>query len=180
MLVNAASGSLDSAAVQIARHFGAEVTGVCSTSNLEFVKSLGADKVIDYTKADFAQGEETYDIVFDTVGKSSYTQSKGVLRESGIYLSPVLRLRLLLQMIWTSLVGHKQAKFSATGLRPAQEHRGLIKELESLYEKGSLKNVIDRRYSLAQAAEAHRYIDTGHKKGNVVLMMASKSGMTGA
>ena len=177
VLVNGAAGSLGSAAVQIARHFGAEVTGVCSTSNLELVKSLGADKVIDYTKTDLTQAEDTYDIIFDTVGKSSFPRCKGLLRGNRVYLSSVLKLPLLFQMIWTSRAGRKKAKFSATGLRPVEELRGLLKELESLYKKGKLKTVIDRRYPLELATEAHRYVETGHKRGNVVLTIASMHGV---
>lgn len=173
VLVNGAAGSLGSAAVQIARYLGAEVTGVCSTSNLEFVRSLGADKVIDYTETDFTQAEDAYDIIFDTVGKSSFSRCKGVLRENGVYLSPVLKLPLLFQMIWTSRFERKKARFSATGLRPGEELRGLLKELESLYAKGRLRTVIDRCYPLERTAEAHRYVDTGHKRGNVVLTITS-------
>jgi NADPH:quinone reductase-like Zn-dependent oxidoreductase len=177
VLVNGAAGSLGSAAVQIARHFGAEVTGVCSTSNQEFVWSLGADKVIDYTETDFTQAEDDYDIIFDTVGKSSFSRCRSVLREDGAYLSPVLKISLLFHMVWTSRFERKKARFSATGLRPVEELRGLLKELVSLYKKGKLKTVIDRRYPLELATEAHRYVDTGHKRGNVVLTIASVHGV---
>ncbi len=176
VLINGASGSLGTSAVQLAKYFGAEVTGVCSTTNLEMVKSLGADKVIDYTKADFTKTRETYDLIFDTVGKSSFSRCKGSLTQKGVYLSPVLGLPLLLQMLWTSMNGSpafggagKKAKFSATGLRPASELRKLLQELKELIEAGQLKSVIDRRYTLKQTAEAHRYVDKGHKKGNVVI-----------
>jgi NADPH:quinone reductase-like Zn-dependent oxidoreductase len=172
VLINGASGSLGSAAVQIAKYFGAEVTGVCSTTNLEMVKSLGADKVIDYTKEDFTKTGQTYDIIFDTVGKSSFSRCKGSLRENGVYLSPVLSLPLLSQMIWTSKVGSKKAKFSATGLRPVSELRVLLNELKECIEAGKIKSIVDRSYSLKQTAEAHRYIETGHKKGNVVITVA--------
>jgi NADPH:quinone reductase-like Zn-dependent oxidoreductase len=169
VLINGASGSLGSAAVQIAHYFGAEVTGVCSTANLEMVKSLGADKVIDYTKEDFTKTGQTYDIIYDTVGKSSFSRCKGSLRENGVYLSPVLSLPLLFQMIWTSKVGNKKAKFSATGLRPPSELRVLLNELKEAIEAEKIKSVIDRSYPLEQTAEAHRYIDKGHKRGNVVI-----------
>ncbi len=174
VLVNGASGSLGSAAVQIAKYFGAIVTGVCSTANVEMVRSLGADQVIDYTKVDFTQQRKTYDLIFDTVGKSSYRASKKALTPDGIYLSPVLRLSLLLHMLWTSKLASRRAKFSATGLRPASELRTLLNELKALFEAGKLKSVIDRRYPLEQAAKAHCYIDTGHKKGNVVLSIVSE------
>ncbi|MFB2979537.1 NAD(P)-dependent alcohol dehydrogenase [Microseira sp. BLCC-F43] len=172
VLINGASGSLGSAAVQIAKYFGAEVTGVCSTTNLEMVKSLGADKVIDYTKEDFTKTGQTYDIIFDTVGKSSFSRCKGSLRENGVYLSPVLSLPLLFEMIWTSKVGSKKAKFSATGLRPVSELRVLLNELKECIEAGKIKSIVDRSYPLKQTAEAHRYIETGHKKGNVVITIA--------
>lgn len=175
VLVNGASGSLGSAAVQIAKYFGAIVTGVCSTANVEMVRSLGADQVIDYTKVDFTQQRETYDLIFDTVGKSSYRESKKALTSDGIYLSPVLRLSLLLHMLWTSKLASRRAKFSATGLRPASELRLLINELKVLFEAGKFKSIIDRRYPLEQAAKAHCYVDTGHKKGNVVLSIVSEA-----
>lgn len=172
VLVNGASGSLGSAAVQIAKYFGAEVTGVCSSANLELVKSLGADQVIDYTKEDFTGSGKSYDIIFDTVGKRSFSECKGSLAENGVYLSPVLGLPLLFQMIWTSKVGRKKAKFSATGLRPATELRILLNELKALIEAGKIKSIIDRRYPLDQTAAAHKYVDGGHKKGNVVITVA--------
>ena len=169
VLINGASGSLGTAAVQLAKHFGAEVSGVCSTANVELVQALGADQVIDYTKIDFTRAGQTYDIIFDTIGKSSFSRSKSVLKPTGLYLSPVLGLSLLLQMMQTSIIGTKKAKFSATGLLPVPELRKMLDELKEIIEAGQLKSVIDRRYALEQAAEAHRYVDTGRKKGNVVL-----------
>lgn len=171
VLINGASGSVGTSAVQLAKFLGAEVTGVCSTTNVEMVKSLGADKVIDYTKDDFTKNGETYDVIFDTVGKSSFSRCKDALTPNGVYLSPVLGLPLLLQMLWTSKIGSKKAKFSATGLRPVSELRMLLKELRELIEAGKIKSVIDRRYPLEQTAEAHRYVEKGHKKGNVVIMI---------
>jgi NADPH:quinone reductase-like Zn-dependent oxidoreductase len=169
VLINGASGSVGTAAVQLAKYFGAEVTGVCSTANLELVKSLGADKVIDYTKEDFTQTGQTWDIIFDTVSKSSFSRCKGSLTQKGLYLSTVLELPILLQMLWTSKLGSKKAIFSATGLRPVPERLSFLKELIGLFEAGKLKPVIDRRYPLEQIAQAHRYVDKGHKKGNVVI-----------
>lgn len=169
VLINGASGSLGSAAVQIAKYFGAKVTGVCSTTNLEMVKSLGADKVIDYTKEDFIKTHQTYDIIFDTVGKSSFSRCQSSLKDGRVYLSPVLSLPLLLQMMWTSKIGSKKAKFSATGLRPVSELRVLLNELKEVIEAGKMKLVMDRSYPLQQTAEAHRYIEQGHKEGNVVV-----------
>ena len=171
ILINGASGSLGTAAVQIASHLGADVTGVCSSVNIEMVKSLGANQVIDYTKDDFTKGSKSYDIIYDAVGKSSFCKSKNSLTTNGIFLSPVLSLPLLLQMLWTSKIGYKKAIFSATGLRSPLELRVLLNELNELFEAGKLRSVIDRKYSLAEAADAHRYVDLGHKKGNVVIMV---------
>ncbi|MFK7809314.1 MAG: NAD(P)-dependent alcohol dehydrogenase [Saprospiraceae bacterium] len=169
VLINGASGSLGTAAVQIAKHFGAEVTGVCSTSNLEMVKSLGADNVIDYSIEDFTKIEKTYDIIYDTVGKSSFTKCKPLLSKNGIYMSPVLGFPLLFQMIKTSIMGSKKALFSATGTLSTEKIKSLLQEIKLLMETAQLKSVIDKRYSLAQVSDAHRYIDRGHKRGNVVI-----------
>lgn len=170
VLVNGASGSLGSAAVQIANHFGAEVTAICGPSNQEWVRTLGADQVIDYTKDDFRKTGKRFNIVFDTVGKSSFSECKSLLTDNGVYLSPVLNLSILFQMLTTSFFGSKKAKFSATGLRPVKDLRVLLEELVALFEEGEIKTVIDRRFSLEEAVSAHRYVDAGHKKGNVVLV----------
>lgn len=169
VLINGASGALGTYAVQLAKHYGAEVTGVCSTSNIEMVKSLGADHVIDYTHQDFTQNAGTYDIIFDTVGKSSFSKSKRALTPNGVYLSPVLNFRLLLQMMWTSKLSKKKARFSATGMLPAAERLMFLKELKRLFKSGKIKSIIDRRYPLEDIVEAHRYVDTGRKRGNVVI-----------
>jgi NADPH:quinone reductase-like Zn-dependent oxidoreductase len=169
VLINGASGSLGTAAVQLAKFFGAEVTGVTSTRNAGLVKSLGADHVIDYTKKDFTKVNERFDVVFDTVGKSSFSKSKKILSESGLYVSPVLKFSLLLQMMRTSVFGKKKAKFAATGLRSDAELKSMINELVEIFKEGRLKTVIDRQYPLEKVAEAHRYIAAGHKKGNVII-----------
>jgi NADPH:quinone reductase-like Zn-dependent oxidoreductase len=169
VLIYGASGSVGAAAVQLARYYGAEVTGVCSTTNLEWVKSLGADQVIDYTQEDFTENGKTYNIIFDTVGKCSFSGCKGSLTESGVYLTTVPMPRTMLQVLWTSIAGGKKAKFAATGLRPAGKKTKDLLFLTELIEAGKLKAVIDRRYSLEQMAEAHRYVEKGHKKGNVVI-----------
>jgi len=169
VLINGASGSVGTFAVQLAKYFGAEITGVCSTSNLELVKSLGADKAIDYTKEDFTKSGETYDIIFDTVGKSSFSRCKGSLTQRGVYLTTVPTLAILLQMLWTSKIGSKKAMIAFTGLRPQSEKTKDLIFLTELIEAGKLKPVIDRRYPLEQIAEAHRYVEKGHKKGNVVI-----------
>ncbi len=133
------------------------------------VKSLGADKVIDYTKADFSRTGQTYDVIYDTVGKSSFSRCKSSLKQRGIYLTTVPTLAIILQTLWASKMGSKKAKFSATGLRPVPERLIFLKELIELIEAGKIKSVIDRRYPLEQTAEAHRYVEKGHKKGNVVI-----------
>ncbi|MCD4844297.1 MAG: NAD(P)-dependent alcohol dehydrogenase [Methanosarcinales archaeon] len=163
VLINGASGSVGTAAVQLAKYFGAEVIGVCSTANLELVKSLGADTVIDYTKEDFTKTGLTYDIIFDTVSKSSFLRCKSSLKQRGIYLDTYPTLGTILPNI-----GSKKAMFASTGLRPLNEKTKDLIFLKELIEAGKIKSVIDRRYPLEQIAEAHRYVEKGHKKGNVV------------
>jgi len=172
-LIYGASGSVGAAAVQLARCFGTKVTGVCSTANLEMVKSLGADSVIDYTQEDFTKNGKTYDIIFDTVGKRSFSECKGSLTDEGIYLATVPTLVIMLKALWPLKSGGKKVKFAAAGLRPAREKIKDLVFLTELIEAGKLKAVIDRRYPLEQMVEAHRYVETGHKKGNVVITVAS-------
>ncbi len=169
VLIYGASGSVGTAAVQLAKYYGAEVTGVCSTSNLEWVKSLGADQVIDYTQEDFTENGKTYDIIFDTVGKRSFSECKGSLTDEGIYLATVPTPVMMLQALWTAIAGGKKVKFAATGLRPAEEKTKDLVFLTELIEAGKIKAVIDRCYPLEQIAEAHSYVEKGHKKGNVVI-----------
>jgi len=166
VLIYGASGAVGTYAVQLAKYFGAEVTGVCSTTNLEMVKSLGADKVIDYTKEDFSRSGETYDIIFDTVGKISYSGCVRSLKKKGIYLMGNPMLLKIVRGLWTSMTSSKKVKFGLASSRT--EDLIFIKEL---IEAGKIKSVIDRRYPLEQMAEAHRYVETGHKKGNVVITL---------
>ena len=161
VLIFGASGSVGTFAVQLARYFGEEVTGVCSTTNIEMVKSLGADKVIDYIKEDFTKSSQTYDIIFETVIKTSFSRCKGSLKQRGVYLTNDWPL---LQALWTSMVGSKKVIFGIASQNPED-----LIFLKELIEAGKLKSVIDRRYPLEQTAEAHRYVDKGHKKGNVVI-----------
>ncbi len=168
VLINGASGAVGTAAVQLARYFGAEVTGVCSTTNLELVKSLGADKVIDYTKEDFTRNGQTYDIIFDTVGKSSFSRCKSSLKQKGIYLTTNPGPSVYIQMLRTSMIGSKKA----IGGIASEKAEDLI-FLKELIEAGKIKAVIDRCYPLEQVAEAHRYVDKGHKKGNVVITVVT-------
>ncbi|WP_054023885.1 NAD(P)-dependent alcohol dehydrogenase [Bacillus sp. FJAT-28004] len=166
VLINGASGAVGAYAVQLAKYYGAEVTGVCSANNLELVKSLGADKVIDYTKDDFTKGGHTYDVIFDAVGKSSFSRCKRLLKQKGVFLSTVPTLGLMIQMVWTSKFSSKKAIFTAAGLKQSKENLGFLKVL---FEAGKIKSVIDRSYPLSQIAEAHSYVEKGHKKGNVVI-----------
>jgi NADPH:quinone reductase-like Zn-dependent oxidoreductase len=169
VLIYGASGSVGAAAVQIAKYYGAKVTGVCSTANLDWVKSLGADQVIDYTRENFTENSKTYDIIFDTVGKRSFSECKGSLTDEGIYLATVPSPVMMLQALWTAKSHGKKVKFAAAGLRPAREKIKDLVFLTKLIEAGRIKPVIDRCYPLEQMAEAHRYVEQGHKKGNVVI-----------
>ena len=164
VLINGASGGVGTYAVQLAKYYGAEVTGVCSTTNLELVKSLGADKVIDYTTEDFAKNGETYDIIYDTVGKTSFSGCKNSLKQKGLYLAGAGGLQEFIQMGWTSMIGSKKV---LAGQAP--ERKEDLVFLKELVEAEKIKPVIDRRYPLEQMVEAHRYVDKGHKKGNVVI-----------
>ncbi len=167
VLIYGASGAVGTFAVQLAKYFGAEVTGVCSTTNLEMMKSLGADKVIDYTKEDFTKSGETYDIIFDTVGKSSFSGSIRSLKQKGTYLlGAVWKLSTYVRGLWTSMISSKKVKPGIAN--PSLEDLNFLKEL---IEAGEIKSVIDRRYPLEQTAEAHSYVDKGHKKGNVVITL---------
>jgi len=172
VLIYGASGSVGAAAVQLAKYYGAKVTGVCSTANLEWVKSLGADQVIDYTQEDFTENGKTYDIIFDTVGKRSFSECKGSLTDAGIYLTTVPTPVIMLQVLWPAKSGSKKVKFVAAGLRPASEKIKDLVFLTELIEAGKIKPVIDRFYPLEQIAEAHRYVEQGRKKGNVVITLA--------
>ncbi len=168
VLVNGASGGIGSAAVQLAKHhFGAEVTGVCGTPRLEFVKSLGADKVIDYTKEDFTQSGESYDIIFDILGKSSFSRCKGSLKRDGRYLLASFKTRQIFQMLGTKIIGRK--KVICALAFPKAEDLIFIKEL---IEAGKIKAIIDRRFPLDQASEAHLYVEKGQKKGHIVITVA--------
>jgi NADPH:quinone reductase-like Zn-dependent oxidoreductase len=165
ILIIGASGGTGVFAVQIAKFYGAEVTGVCSTTNLELVQSLGADKTIDYTRQDFTQNGETYDVIFDMVhGQGNFSHYKASLKPHGIYLAGAGGLKEFSQMAWTSLSGGK--KVVAASVPDRQEDLNFLNELLAA---GTIKSFIDRRYPLAQTAEAHRYVDTGRKRGSVVI-----------
>jgi len=167
VLINGASGGIGSAAVQIAKHLGANVTGVCATPRLEFVKSLGADQVIDYTQDEFTQNGETYDLIFDVLGKSSFVRCKGSLKENGRYLLASFKLKQFLQMLWTKIRGGQRV---ICAIAPGSTED--LHSVKELIEAGKIKAIIDKCYPLEQTAEAHRYVETGQKKGNVVITVA--------
>ncbi|MDO9273374.1 MAG: NAD(P)-dependent alcohol dehydrogenase [Rugosibacter sp.] len=166
VLVNGASGGVGTAAVQLARHFGADVTGVCSTANVELVRSLGASHVIDYTKEDFTQNGETYDVIVDTVGTAPFSRSNASLKEGGRLLMVLGGLPDMLQIPWVSMTSSKKVIAG-----PAAGCAEDLRFLAGLAEAGEFKPVIDRRYPFEQIAEAHRYVDTGRKKGNVIITL---------
>ena len=164
VLVIGASGGVGSAMVQLAKHFGAQVTGVTSTNNLALVASLGADRVIDYTREDFTARGETYDIVVDTVGKTPFARCKRILKDKGRLLAVAAGLPEMLASLWAPLTGSQRVIAG-----PAEERVGDIPEIAALAEAGALKPVIDRRYRFAQMPEAHAYVETGRKRGSVVV-----------
>jgi NADPH:quinone reductase-like Zn-dependent oxidoreductase len=173
VLINGASGSIGTAAVQLAKQFGAEVTGVCSGKNKALVKDLGADTVLDYTKNELGDNMETFDVIFDTVGKLSYRKTKKNLKSNGVFLTPVLSLSVLFNMIFTSLFSKKKLKFDATGIRKKEQRMRDLVQIQEMLAAGTLTTVIDRVYPLEQIQEAHEYIDTGRKRGNVILSLHS-------
>jgi NADPH:quinone reductase-like Zn-dependent oxidoreductase len=164
VLINGASGGIGSAAVQLAKYFGAEVTGVCATPRLEFVKALGADQVIDYTKEDFTQNGETYDLIIDILGKSSFSRCKNSLKPNGRYLLASFKMKQLFQMLWTSIVGDKKVICALSSESPKD-----LVFIKELVEVGKIRSIIDKCYPWEQVAEAHRYVEGGYKKGNVVI-----------
>ncbi|MEI5909289.1 NAD(P)-dependent alcohol dehydrogenase [Bacillus spongiae] len=164
VLINGASGGIGSAAVQLAKYFGAEVTGVCSTRRVEMVKSLGADKVIDYTKDDFTQSGETYDLIFDILGKSSFIECKDSLKQNGQYLLASFKVKQLFQMLWTSMFSRKKVICALSN----EKTEDLI-FLKELIEKRKIKSVIDKSFPLEQTVDAHKYVESGQKKGSVVI-----------
>jgi NADPH:quinone reductase-like Zn-dependent oxidoreductase len=166
VLINGASGGVGTAAVQLARHFGADVTGVCSTANVELVRSLGASHVIDYTKQDFTQNGETYDVIVDTVGTAPFSRSKDSLKTGGRLLMVLAGLPDMLQIPWVSMTSSKKLIAGPAAVRVED-----LRFLAGLAEAGEFKPVIDRCYPFEQIVEAHRYVDTGRKKGNVIITL---------
>ena len=167
VLINGASGGVGTAAVQLAKHLGADVTGVCSTANLELVRSLGADRVIDYTQQDFVQRGEKYDVIMDTAGTAPWSRSKHALAPGGRLLVVLGSLPELLQVPWVALTSDKRVIAGPAAERPED-----VRHLAELAAAGHLRPVIDRRYRFEQIADAHRHVDTGRKRGSVVVTVA--------
>lgn len=170
VLINGASGSLGTYAVQLARHLGAEVTAVCSGANAELVRSLGAHHVVDYTKEDFTSLGRQYDLIFDTVGKRSFGECKRALKPKGTYLTSVMGFGTLLRMMAGAIFGGKRAKTSATGMLPVKTRLSFFLECRKLLANGVLRSVTDKRYPLGEVSAAHAYVETGRKRGNAILL----------
>jgi NADPH:quinone reductase-like Zn-dependent oxidoreductase len=166
VLIHGASGGIGSAAVQLARYYGAEVTGVCSTQGLRFVKSLGADRVIDYTREDFTENGEAYDVIIDILGKSSFSRCERSLKPGGRILYVSFKMKQLFQMLWTSVLGSKKVICALSSENPPD-----LVLIKDLVEAGNIKPVIDRCYPFEQAAEAHRYVEKGSRRGGVVITL---------
>ncbi len=170
VLINGAGGSIGTFSVQIAKSFGAQVTAVDSTKKLDMLRSIGSDKVIDYSKEDFTKSGETYDVIFDVVGKSSFSGCIRSLKEKGFYLLGNPGLSQQFRGLWTSMMGSKRV-IGGT----ASYGTGDLIFLKELIEAGKIRSIIDTRYPLEQTAEAHRYVDTGQKTGNVVITVGHDS-----
>lgn len=164
ILVVGASGGNGNFAVQIAKNYGAEVTGVCGTNRVDFIKALGADKVIDYTKEDFTNNGEKYDIILDVLGRTGFSKCKNSLTENGKYVLVSFKVKQLLQMMWTSIFSSKKVMCVLSPQRPED-----LLAVSKMIEEGKIKSILDKTFPKEQAAEAHRYVEQGSKKGNVVI-----------
>ena len=171
ILVYGASGAVGTATVQLAKYYGAEVTGVCSTSNIGLVRSLGADHVIDYTKEEFTARHQEYDIIFDTVGKSPFSASVRALKKNGFYLRAVhLSASAILRGLWVNITSNRKVVGGV-----AKESPDDLVFLNQLIQNGQFRPVIDKTFALTEMVEAHRYVEQGHKKGNVAVAVSSSS-----
>lgn len=166
VLINGASGSIGAAALQLAKQAGAKVTAVCGKPRMDFVKALGADHVIDYTRQDFTQNGQTYDLIVDVLGKCSFSHCRDSLRPDGVLLLVSFKARQVLRMLWTSLRGGKKLICALS----SEKAEDLI-HIKDMAEAGQIRTIIDRCYPLAQAADAHRYVESGEKRGNVVIVV---------
>ncbi|MGC5224473.1 NAD(P)-dependent alcohol dehydrogenase [Micromonospora sp. DT81.3] len=178
ILINGAAGAVGSAAVQLAKHYGANVTAVCSTGNMEAVRALGADHVIDYSAEDFTQARDAYNVVFDSVGKSSFARVRRSLTRDGLYLTTVPSVGILARMLWSAFFGQRKAAILFTGLaKPAEMARNFA-YLRELVEQGALVPLISSVHPIEQAAESHRVVETGHKRGSAVITFDTVGGVS--
>lgn len=168
LLIIGASGAIGSAGVQLAKHFGATVTGVCSGANAELVKSLGADKVIDYTREDFTKDVKTYDLIFDVVGGTTFDRCQNSLKSNGVFLQNIMELTDIVRVLWTAIASRKKIKGGV-----AINNLKRMSFIAELATAGKLRPVIDRKYPLQQTSEAFKYVEQGHKKGNVVITVGN-------
>jgi NADPH:quinone reductase-like Zn-dependent oxidoreductase len=167
VLVNGASGAIGAAAVQLAKHQGAHVTGVCGAARLAYVRLLGADEVIDYAREDFTARQESYDLIFDILGRSSFARCQHVLTPKGVYFPVSFKMKAVMQMLWTKATGGQKVICAFSNEQPAD-----LAFLKELIEAGSYKSIVDRTFPVEQAADAHRYVEDGRKQGNVVLVFS--------
>jgi NADPH:quinone reductase-like Zn-dependent oxidoreductase len=179
ILINGAAGAVGSAAVQLAKHSGARVTAVCSAGNVDAVKALGADEVIDYAAQDFTAARDRYDVIFDAVGKSSFARSRRALTRDGLYLTTVPSPGILLRMLWTSVFGRRKAAILFTGLATPEEMAKNLVFLGKLAESGALVPFIGRTDRVEDAAASHRHVETGHKRGSAVITFGDAGGPVG-
>lgn len=175
VLINGASGAVGSMAVMIAKHLGCHVTGVCSTNNVEAVMNVGADEVIDYTKEDFTQNKNTYDIIFDTVGKASYSKAKQALTEHGLFITTVPTPGIMLQALFKKNSTKRRASFMAAGLRKPAQKISDLEYLEELIRNNELTPLHGNEYPLSKLGEAQTYVETGHKVGNVTVIVKKEA-----
>jgi NADPH:quinone reductase-like Zn-dependent oxidoreductase len=166
ILISGASGGIGSYAIQVAKHYGAEVTGVCGTPRVALVKALGASHVIDYTKEDFTQNGKTYDVIFDVLGKSSFSRCQNSLTENGIYLLASFKIPQLWQMLTTTMRGGKKVVCALSSETPAD-----LLYIKKLVEAAEIKTIVDKRFPLEQTTDAHRYMEAGQRVGNVVIVV---------
>ena len=169
VLINGASGSVGSAAILLAKYYKATITAVCSTDKGEWVRNLGADHIIDYTQTDFTQSDSKFDIIFDTVGKSSFSKCKSILAPSGRFLTTIPKLNSLIRILFVNWLAKKKTKFIASGLRSVKKKLYDLEFLNQLFEEQHIQPTIDQEYSLAEIAKAHIHVAAGHKKGSVVI-----------
>ena len=171
VLVNGASGSIGSAGVQLAKYHGGEITGVCGSLRLKFVKSLGADKVIDYTKEDFTRNNEMYDLIYDILGKSKFENCKNSLTGNGIYLIASFKMKQIFQMFWTKLSGSSKKVICALAVDKTEN----LITIKNLVESGHIRAIVDKSFPMDKIVEAHRYAEEGEKKGSIVLTYGFES-----